>query len=526
MAIGRLNKRTNTLTLFLVLVVLLLIGTVMQYSDLQRLRAELHLLIDCSQTVVVLCKPSVAADQNTYTEQFQSLRRKLALYDKMRTSDGAVSLKSLTVLEDIQVMNIVWSDAGADARMAMIREVASSLLSSCRTEIMQIAQHVSIYSLRFTQLLAADGLFCLLVVWLIRRPGHFSISQKSTDCQVLNDAIAYSPCPTAVLSRELNIRYANAALSTLAGVSQTELVNTNLRSVVQSEKLDALDVNEKTGLIFSGIVHKRSRSANSEHRETLRIWLGGVALPNMGTVSDQWLIFANLTDVSVELQAVDLKRDVLAIAGHELRSPLTSIPALIGLAYGDLQEVLPEDELQKLSVAESELQKLCILTGSIMEMAAGDIAVTNLTLSVLEIKNLFANCLVELKRAAEQRTVRLSVERAQGALVADKVKFARAVKDLVQYAIELAQISSDVKLNSKCDSNVVRIDISFQQGSSTLAVDRLKQTTRLAFPFMVLRSHGGTVQMLEQRDSEQRVSITLEVPTNLISKNNDRDLQL
>jgi signal transduction histidine kinase len=131
-----------------------------------------------------------------------------------------------------------------------------------------------------------------------------------------------------------------------------------------------------------------------------------------------------------------LRRDLIAWVGHDLRTPLTSIRAIVeALADG-----LVEDEAQRLRylrTAQSDIRALSTLIDDLFEMAQMDAGGLRLEMMSVSIADLVSDTLEQFSVQAQQAGVHLEGSASPGAdpVSIDVQRIGRVLANLVSNAI-------------------------------------------------------------------------------------------
>ncbi len=152
------------------------------------------------------------------------------------------------------------------------------------------------------------------------------------------------------------------------------------------------------------------------------------------------------------------RREWVAQASHDLRTPLTALLACLDRAKLVLETTDPESARtvisEFLAVARMDADRVQALADDLFEIARLD-AADPLTLEEVPPGELVQQAVKELSPVAEQKGVALTVDlpRALPILVADGRRLMRAMENLLRNAIQFARQRVEV-LASVCDSGI------------------------------------------------------------------------
>lgn len=224
--------------------------------------------------------------------------------------------------------------------------------------------------------------------------------------------------------------------------------------------------------------------------------------------------YAEFINTSAEIEAATLKRDVLAIAGHEMRTPLTSIPALIRLAQSDDSNHLTDLEQSELSAADSSLQILCTLTNNLMEMAASELSLITLTLSAITLSNLISRSIDDNEQAISLHQLSIHSDIPDAVLFVDKQKVMKALSTILSYIFEVANQGSDISIAASVLEGVSHIKI---MAHTSRSLSPQEEKVKLLFPSLVMHSHGGSIELTHNQESGDLLFL-LTLPSKLLPK--------
>jgi signal transduction histidine kinase len=146
---------------------------------------------------------------------------------------------------------------------------------------------------------------------------------------------------------------------------------------------------------------------------------------------------SRLEAADLQKQELDvLRRDLIAWVGHDLRTPLTSIRAIVeALADG-----LVEDEAQRLRylrIAQADIRALSDLIDDLFEMAQMDAGGLRLEKAAVSIADLISDTLEQFSVQAQQAGVRLEGSADPGAepVTIDVQRIGRVLANLTSNAI-------------------------------------------------------------------------------------------
>jgi signal transduction histidine kinase len=222
-------------------------------------------------------------------------------------------------------------------------------------------------------------------------------------------------------------------------------------------------------------------------------------------------------------QIEDARRQLIAAASHDLRTPLASLRLLVesiddGVATGETRERYLKEIRTHVGVLSDLVDDLFELS----RIEAGDIA---WTLRQVELKELIGDTVAALRAPAEQRGVMLGAELPAGPVVAeaDAEKVQAVLFNLIQNAIRHTPADGSVTVRAHADGGAVEVEVAddgegipaadgervfeaFYRGDAARGEDGAG--LGLAISRAIVEAHGGRI-WLEDAHPGTRVHFTL-----------------
>ncbi|HCS40813.1 MAG TPA: hypothetical protein DIW44_14680 [Anaerolineaceae bacterium] len=156
-----------------------------------------------------------------------------------------------------------------------------------------------------------------------------------------------------------------------------------------------------------------------------------------------------------------LRRDLVAWAGHDLRTPLSSIRLLVeALADGVVTD--PKEIQNYLSQAKKHVDTLSFLVDDLFQISQLDAGGMPLNLEAASISDLISDTLESFSSLAAQKGVRLSGSASEGVnpITMDVLWMGRAINNLVSNAIRYTPVNGEIKINANSNNDRVTVCIS------------------------------------------------------------------
>jgi PAS domain S-box-containing protein len=227
-------------------------------------------------------------------------------------------------------------------------------------------------------------------------------------------------------------------------------------------------------------------------------------------------------------QANRLKTQFIGMISHELRTPLTSIKGFVTTLLETDVEFTREQERQFLGIMNQETDKLTELIEQLLNLVrlqAGTLPIeptVNTMQTVLDLASVQLNTL-----AARHRLHIHEMERIP-AVMADKVRIAQVLVNLVGNAVKFSPAGSLISLDAHQEGEFVQIDVSDEgmgipTEARTHVFEAFRQVQRQGETFSkgaglglaickgLVEAHGGQIWIQDRPGSGTTMSFTLPV---------------
>jgi signal transduction histidine kinase len=153
-----------------------------------------------------------------------------------------------------------------------------------------------------------------------------------------------------------------------------------------------------------------------------------------------------LREVTRERQALQAKDELLAIVGHELRTPLSSIKG-----YGQLMA-------RQLATVQEQVQRLDHLISDVLDAAGADAGRLNIRREPLAISSIVSSATERFRAANPDRRVDMNVD-ADALIEGDAERLGQVMDNLFSNAAKYSPADSPIVVGSRVDGEWVRISI-------------------------------------------------------------------
>lgn len=158
-----------------------------------------------------------------------------------------------------------------------------------------------------------------------------------------------------------------------------------------------------------------------------------------------------LRDVTHFKELDRLKSEFVAMASHELKTPLTSIGMSIALLEERVAERLGERERELLEVAREEVERLRNLVRDLLDLSKIEAGKIEMDFDAVPIALLFEKAVQALCTQAEERRIALSIQINEGLpyVRADANKVTWVLTNLISNALRYSHANGHIRLSAE-----------------------------------------------------------------------------
>jgi signal transduction histidine kinase len=153
-----------------------------------------------------------------------------------------------------------------------------------------------------------------------------------------------------------------------------------------------------------------------------------------------------LREVTREREALQAKDELLAIVGHEMRTPLSSIKG-----YGQMMS-------RQLGTLQEQVQRMDQLIGDILDTAGADTGRLSLRREPLSVRDIVTSACERFELAHPSRRVERRLE-AEALIEGDSVRLSQVMDNLLSNAAKYSPPDAPVAVHTSMDGEWVRIAV-------------------------------------------------------------------
>jgi signal transduction histidine kinase len=239
---------------------------------------------------------------------------------------------------------------------------------------------------------------------------------------------------------------------------------------------------------------------------------------------------AELSDLAARAQAVEvIKTDVLRLASHELRSPLTVLNGYLSLVDGGFYGEIPEPLAGVMRILQRRTADMNSLVNDMLVAARLEDGAAEVEREVADLRGVLRTAVADvMPRASTQHRLELDMPEDPVLARVDKERVVLALRNIIDNAVKYSPTGGDVLCTIARDDGVARVRVA-DHGMGIALEHRDRLFTRfgrvlttanshipgiglgLYFSRAVARRHGGDVSLVDGSELGTTFELTLPI---------------
>jgi two-component system CheB/CheR fusion protein len=205
----------------------------------------------------------------------------------------------------------------------------------------------------------------------------------------------------------------------------------------------------KTGEAFKS--EDRKRAVDGSYR-----WHLGHALPFRDADRNIIAWFGVCTDIEDQKKAMEKKDEFIAMASHELKTPVTSIKALTQLLMLDFEGSENAAVFNMLSKMDKQVNKLTGLIGDLLDVSKANAGQLNFYFEKIDFNELVKEVIDEMQRTTKTHTIEAKLANTE-IIEGDRNRLEQVIMNLISNAVKYSPKADKVVITSYTKNNQVRL---------------------------------------------------------------------
>jgi len=369
-----------------------------------------------------------------------------------------------------------------------------------------------------------------VTVEMLSRAIMYSIERKSIEVSLRASEERYRALidslddSIVVVDRELNIIMANRAFKHAyrPGYSAPDVTGRRFPEAVSALPEKSLGICRQA--IEEGKTAKMEASCVWNDRQSV-LEIKCVPMADGGGRTERAVIVAR--DVTERKQMEQMKDDFASLVSHELRSPLTSIVAGLGIVLEDWAGKMDEGEKKLLAIAYKDAQRLDRIICKLLEMSRLEAGTSKFKKTIADVVELADEAVSRFASRAISRNIELRKNYPEGKIVAtlDTDGISEVFTNLLSNALKFTEKGSvEIGVAEKEDliecyvkdtgtgiskENQAKLFTKFKQFGKPVVEDEKGTGLGLFIAKEILRRHNGTLSVSSEPGKGTTFSFTL-----------------
>ena len=248
---------------------------------------------------------------------------------------------------------------------------------------------------------------------------------------------------------------ANPACEALLGIADPDLIGRYLVDLVVSEDAPKM---------LAYLSSLKNGETVPELEVTMRATMGRTVetLWSANWSEEEKTYFVVIHDISERRRAEELRREVMAMITHDLRSPLMTISNILDFYSRGLFSTTDEKGRKFLVSATRNADRMTSLINDLLDIEKINAGMMELAKDVIPLEECFGAVEETSALIAKEQEVDLKVEPTDCLVNADEERVIRVLQNLVSNAIKFSPKNSTVRVSAKPLENFVEVSVSDQ----------------------------------------------------------------
>jgi PAS domain S-box-containing protein len=270
----------------------------------------------------------------------------------------------------------------------------------------------------------------------------------------LQSVINSVPAALVVTDQTGKIESLNPTAERLFGFSSKQLVADNI------EQLLNIKGGESSRSLLSRLLAETTAKPTAiEGRSALQEIIPlEVSVTTIETSSGKKLL-VTMIDITERYKLELLKREFVAMVSHDIRAPLTSLRAIVGLVRGGGLGPINQDIDGKLALAEGNASHLLQMVAKLLDLEKLDSGLAELMFVDFKIENLFEAALNLVAQEATDNSLSVKTEAANLRGSGDIDSLVQVLTNLLSNAIRYSPTGSEIELTAQEKDGVILVQV-------------------------------------------------------------------
>lgn len=186
-----------------------------------------------------------------------------------------------------------------------------------------------------------------------------------------------------------------------------------------------------------------------------------VALTKMQTVEGTKLVL-NILDVTERYEVERLKKELLSMVSHDLRTPLTSVHSSLSLLGTGAYGALNDNGKELIENSEAEVDRLIALIGDLLDIARMEAGKLDLNYDEKNLTSVIENSVNAVKVLADMKKVKFKIPDEDFMVTIDGDRIVQVLVNLLSNALKFSPQDSVIEIGVERKDGNIEVSVSDQ----------------------------------------------------------------
>ncbi len=321
------------------------------------------------------------------------------------------------------------------------------------------------------------------------------------------------PVALVVLGSDSLITFCNQRMTDLTGVASAELLGCSFAALFPEHH----PLNEKA---FLELIRQRTRNdifeldLQIQPANPRRVQLSLRTLA--GLEAEQYL--AAIVDVTERYKAQRMRQNLMAMISHDIRTPLSSIHAVLSLLQCGVLGKMTDDGRSRVAGAEQESKRLIRLFNDLLQVERQESEKLTIQPEPVKVAELIKRSLGAVRAEAERKEISIITAQPEEQVFADAGRIVQVLVNLLANAIKFSEKRSNINVATATNGSWLEIEVQDEgRGIPAGLEDEIFSPYKQAHPEdasikggvglglsickSIIESHGGRIVARNNRDA-------------------------
>lgn len=280
---------------------------------------------------------------------------------------------------------------------------------------------------------------------------------------VLADVASNMRSGLLLLDQEEQVVFSNSSAEHLLGVSLREMLELPVFDV-RHHLLSLAAIPERTGIELDRLWQHpgEEQTADFALADAAERWLRVHAFPVRGEMGDMLGRGVLLDDITLEHDSMQARSETLALAAHELKTPLAVIKGCATTLLGNAHRWDPAMLREMLQMIDTQADRLHDVLNTLLDVWRIDSGVQQLRLSEVRVGELLVLLVERWRKNAPRHTFNLRLPPEAVLVQCDTLRLEQAINQLLNNAVTYSPVGSTVTLRLETNDDELQLSIADQ----------------------------------------------------------------